>query len=64
MWATVAIRENRPPTPWSGSPIISIDGCQIGENGSKWVWSKLNIHRGNDMEKMEEQWQVMKSNDM
>ena len=47
-----------------GSLVVSTNGCQNRGNGSKWVWSELNIHHGNGMAKMEEQWQVMKNNDM
>ena len=51
MWDTVVIRGNGLLTPWSSSPVVSSDGFQIGENGSKWLWTKLNIHRGKDMVK-------------
>ena len=51
MWATTAVWGTGPPTAQYGSPIVSTNGCQNRGNGSKWVWSELNIHHGNDMEK-------------
>ena len=48
MWATVAILGNGPATPWFRCPVSSTNSCQMG-NGSKWLRSELNVHRGNGM---------------
>ena len=52
-WATIVVLGNGPVAPWFWSPISSTASCQMGD-GSKWVWSKLNIHHGEWRDKLRE----------
>ena len=51
MFSIVAVLGNSPVAAWFGSPISSTNSFQMG-NGSKWVQSELNVHRGKWREKI------------